>query len=79
MVKYPVDIEIAPSVDPPIFKATATVMFPSAKAKAFVSFIFEADTFYSWPMKINSLRSEVKIVYGSIECASLFLYNYNVR
>jgi kinetochore protein Spc7/SPC105 len=43
------------------------VIFTEQKAKAVVSFIFDADTFSSWPMSIRSVRCEVEIVYGLIK------------
>lgn len=68
-IKYPVEIEIPqpPQDSPTGFKAKATVLFPSVKAKAFISFVFNPETFCSWPMSIASLGCEVKVAYGAIE------------
>lgn len=48
------------------FQATAKVMFTSRKAKAFVSFIFDEDTFASWPMSIADVQTDVRVAYGSL-------------
>jgi len=66
-IKYPLSVEYLPSPDTPILKATATIIFPSTKAKAFVSFLLDLHTFASWPMSISSLKTEVKIAYGRIQ------------
>jgi kinetochore protein Spc7/SPC105 len=68
-IKYPVDIKVVPSLQggPPAFKATAMVLFPFVKAKAFISFVFAAETFCYWPMSISSLGYEVEVIYGTIE------------
>ncbi|KIJ21478.1 hypothetical protein PAXINDRAFT_159567 [Paxillus involutus ATCC 200175] len=62
-IKYPVSIEEKPSG----FSATTTILFPSVKAKALISFIFDTPNFSSWPMFIHSTRCEVKVAYGPID------------
>ena len=67
-MKYPVDIEIMQlSGNNAGFKARMTVLFPSIKAKAFISFVFASETFSRWPVSIASLGCEVEVVYGLIE------------
>jgi kinetochore protein Spc7/SPC105 len=48
------------------FKATAKVMFPKLKAKAFVSFVFDEDTFASWPLSIKHVTTDAQVAYGHI-------------
>ncbi|KIK98328.1 hypothetical protein PAXRUDRAFT_823971 [Paxillus rubicundulus Ve08.2h10] len=62
-IKYPVSIEEKPSG----FSATAIILFPSVKAKALISFIFDTPNFSSWPMLIHSTRCEIKVAYGPID------------
>jgi hypothetical protein len=68
-IKYPLSIEIVTATEdrPSGFRAKAIVLFPNLKAKALVSFIFDADTFSAWPISINSVRCEVEVAYGPIE------------
>jgi hypothetical protein len=68
-IKYPLSIETTPLAQDstPAFKATATVVFPNIKAKAYISFIFDLETFSSWPMSIASTKCEAKVAYGPIE------------
>ena len=49
-------------------KATATVMFPKAKGKAYISFLLDKDTYSRWPLSIRGLKSHVEVAYGSIQC-----------
>lgn len=64
-IKYPLNIEILPET--PGFKATASVVFPSHKAKALISFILDMEIFPSWPMSVASMKCEVEVEYGDIE------------
>ncbi|KAF9229625.1 hypothetical protein BS17DRAFT_688618 [Gyrodon lividus] len=63
VIKYPISIEEESSS----FSATATVLFPSVKAKALISFIFDTRNFSSWPTSVKSTRCEVKVAYGPID------------
>jgi len=62
-IKFPLSIEETPAG----FSATATVLFPSHKAKSLISFIFNIPIFSSWPLLINSMACDVKVAYGSID------------
>jgi hypothetical protein len=42
-------------------------MFPSKKAKALISFIFDTRTFSSWPISIQSMQCDVKVAYGPVQ------------
>ena len=67
-VKYPLTIQLLPTDNgSSIFKATASVLFPAQKSKAFVSFILDSKAYSQWPMSIKSLQSDVEIAYGGIE------------
>ncbi|KAJ7169443.1 Spc7 kinetochore protein-domain-containing protein [Mycena filopes] len=68
-IKYPVEIEVLPSGQG--FRAKASVLFPAAKAKAHVYFVFSPDAFSRWPITIGFLQHDVQIVYGSIEQSSI--------
>ncbi|KAJ6574650.1 Spc7 kinetochore protein-domain-containing protein [Mycena capillaripes] len=68
-IKYPVEIEVLPSGQG--FRAKTTVMFPAAKAKAYVYFIFSPDTYSRWPITIGFLRHDVEVVYGAIEQSTI--------
>ncbi|KAG1754974.1 Spc7 kinetochore protein-domain-containing protein, partial [Suillus paluster] len=65
-IKYPVAIAHRAD-DESGFTATVTVMFPSKKAKALISFIFDTRTFSSWPISIQSIQCDVKVAYGPIQ------------
>lgn len=65
-IKYPVSIETTRDTTP-AFKATATMVFPNIKAKAYISFILDLETFSSWPMSIASTKCEAKVAYGPVE------------
>ncbi|KAG6329815.1 hypothetical protein ID866_9275, partial [Astraeus odoratus] len=62
-IKYPVSIK----ENPDGFSANVTVLFPKVKAKAIVSFIFDAANFSSWPARIRSTQCDVQVAYGSVE------------
>ncbi|KAG6868547.1 hypothetical protein C0993_001243 [Termitomyces sp. T159_Od127] len=69
LIKFPVDIEIMQSsqTELPGFKAKVMIVFPSVKAKAFISFVFIGKVFSYWPVTINSLQVEVEVAYGQVE------------
>ncbi|CCM00329.1 uncharacterized protein FIBRA_02359 [Fibroporia radiculosa] len=68
-IKYPLLVEVVSPVDDGILAlhAKATVLFPAAKGKAFISFIFDSKTFSAWPMSIGSLKADVEVAYGRIQ------------
>ncbi|KAJ3780603.1 Spc7 kinetochore protein-domain-containing protein [Lentinula aff. detonsa] len=68
-MKYPVEIESRETPEKPFseFSAQAMVLFPTKKAKAYISFVFDLDTFSRWPSSINSLRWEVRTGYGQLD------------
>ncbi|KAJ3875841.1 Spc7 kinetochore protein-domain-containing protein [Lentinula edodes] len=68
-IKYPVTIEPRETPKKPFseFSARAMVLFPAKKAKAYISFVFDLDTFSRWPACIGSLRWEVRKGYGKID------------
>ncbi|KAJ3796448.1 Spc7 kinetochore protein-domain-containing protein [Lentinula aff. detonsa] len=68
-MKYPVEIESRETPEKPFseFSAQAMVLFPTKKAKAYISFVFDLDTFSRWPSFINSLRWEVRTGYGQLD------------
>ncbi|OCH88589.1 hypothetical protein OBBRIDRAFT_836452 [Obba rivulosa] len=67
-IKYPLSVETIQRPDTaPDLKATATVMFPAAKGKAFISFILGPETYSMWPISISSVKTEVNVAYGQIQ------------
>ena len=68
-IKYPLSVEIPPPAQDGTsgFNAIATIIFPNVKAKAFVSFKLDLDTFSSWPMSIRATKCEAEAAYGPIE------------
>ncbi|KAJ3923135.1 Spc7 kinetochore protein-domain-containing protein [Lentinula edodes] len=68
-IKYPVTIEPRETPKQPFseFSARAMVLFPAKKAKAYISFVFDLDTFSRWPASVGSLRWEVRKGYGKID------------
>ncbi|KAJ7596756.1 Spc7 kinetochore protein-domain-containing protein [Mycena floridula] len=62
-IRYPVEIEVRAGG---AFAANASVLFPAHKAKALVSFVFDPETFASWPVSIRSLRCEAQVSYGLV-------------
>ncbi|KAH7927412.1 hypothetical protein BV22DRAFT_1061133 [Leucogyrophana mollusca] len=67
-IKYPVSIEVVPEEKGASgFSATATLLFPSVRAKALISFILDMKTFSSWPLSIHGTWCNVKVAYGPIE------------
>ncbi|CAK5264643.1 unnamed protein product [Mycena citricolor] len=69
-IKYPVDVEFLANGDG--FKARTTVLFPAAKAKAYIDFIFPVKTFSQWPISIEFLEHDVTVAYGAIERDLIF-------
>ncbi|KAG2756515.1 hypothetical protein P692DRAFT_20852947 [Suillus brevipes Sb2] len=65
-IKYPIAVTHGGDDDSG-FTATVTVMFPSKKAKAFISFIFDTRTLSSWPISIQSMQCDVKVAYGPVQ------------
>ena len=67
-IKYPVSLEVIPAPDgPPLLVTRATVLFPTVRSKARISFILDAPTYTTWPMSIGSLRTEAAVAYGKAE------------
>ncbi|KAJ3815669.1 Spc7 kinetochore protein-domain-containing protein [Lentinula aff. lateritia] len=66
-IKYPVTIEPRETKRFSEFSARAMVLFPAKKAKAYISFVFDLDTFSRWPASTGSLRWEVRKGYGKID------------
>ncbi|KIK70415.1 hypothetical protein GYMLUDRAFT_65648 [Collybiopsis luxurians FD-317 M1] len=68
-IKYPVEIDSRHTPDKPFteFAVRTMVLFPAKKAKAYISFVFDLDTFSQWPVSVGSLRWEVRIGYGPID------------
>ncbi|KAG6817627.1 hypothetical protein H0H87_006255 [Tephrocybe sp. NHM501043] len=69
LIKFPVEIEIIKGspTEPLGYKAKVMIMFPSMKAKAFISFVFGEKAFSYWPVTVNSLEVEVEVAYGAID------------
>ncbi|KAJ4485552.1 Spc7 kinetochore protein-domain-containing protein [Lentinula aciculospora] len=70
-IKYPVEIEPRETPGNPFskFSAKALVIFPAKKAKAYISFVFDQDTFSRWPASVGSLQWEVRMGYGQIDAS----------
>lgn len=67
-IKYPLSIQLIPvNNSNPSFQITATVLFPAAKSKAYISFIMDSQTYSHWPLSIRSLKPEVEVAYGSVQ------------
>ncbi|KAI0651524.1 Spc7 kinetochore protein-domain-containing protein [Trametes meyenii] len=67
-IKYPLAVEdLVDEQSQPMLRATATVMFPSAKGKASVSFLLDRNTYSRWPLSVNALKADVQVAYGAIE------------
>ncbi|KAG6866877.1 hypothetical protein C0991_008814 [Blastosporella zonata] len=71
LIKFPVTIQTIKDLHTETvssgFKAKVMVVFPSVKAKAFISFVFGDNTFSYWPVTINTLEVEVEVAYGAID------------
>ncbi|TBU34906.1 Spc7 kinetochore protein-domain-containing protein [Dichomitus squalens] len=67
-IKYPLVVEgIFDDAGEEYLKATAAVMFPSAKGKAYISFLLDKDTYSRWPLSVRGLKSHVEVAYGAIQ------------
>ncbi|KAI6029027.1 Spc7 kinetochore protein-domain-containing protein [Pisolithus marmoratus] len=62
-IKFPIAFKESSSG----FSADVTILYPSVKAKAIVSFIFDVANFSTWPLNIQSTKHDVKVVYGRIQ------------
>ncbi|KAI6095270.1 Spc7 kinetochore protein-domain-containing protein [Pisolithus thermaeus] len=61
-IKFPITFREIPSG----FSADVTILYPSVKAKAIVSFIFDVANFSTWPLNTQSTKHDVRVVYGPI-------------
>ncbi|KAL6299649.1 Spc7 kinetochore protein-domain-containing protein [Sparassis latifolia] len=68
-IKYPLSVEAVQSLNSglPDLHIKATVLFPSAKGKAYISFILDRQTYSKWPISIGSLKATVEVAYGRVE------------
>ena len=68
-IKYPLTVDIVSDdkATDLFLDATATILYPQTKAKAYVSFVFDMSTFSQWPLSIGSLQVDVKVAYGDIQ------------
>ncbi|KAJ3547716.1 hypothetical protein NM688_g5373 [Phlebia brevispora] len=67
-IKYPLSVQVLSDDNAtPYLKTTATVLFPTAKSKAYISFVLDYNTYAHWPLTISSLKTDVKVAYGPIE------------
>ncbi|KAG5220502.1 Spc7 kinetochore protein-domain-containing protein [Salix suchowensis] len=74
-IKYPVTVEIPTSTDSAGFTAKAQLLYPSLKAKVFVSFTFIPEIFASWPKAIKQLPCNVEVAYGAVQYAHFVLHH----
>ena len=67
-IKYPLTVEaLLDEKDQPFLRATATVMFPSLKSKALISFLLDKETYSRWPLSVRGLKADVRVAYGIIK------------
>lgn len=68
-IKFPVKIEspLDGADETSGFKAVANVLFTKHRAKALIKFVFDSETFSSWPMSLASVGCEVEVVYGTLK------------
>ncbi|KAI0374510.1 hypothetical protein BV20DRAFT_1033319 [Pilatotrama ljubarskyi] len=67
-IKYPLSVEaLEDDKGQPVLHATATVMFPQVLGKAFISFLFDRDTYSRWPLSVRGLKPDVQVAYGAIQ------------
>lgn len=67
-IKYPLALTLLPVKNAaPSLKVTATVLFLAVRAKAYISFVFDAETYTRWPLTIAALKTDVEVAYGGIE------------
>ncbi|KAF4607023.1 hypothetical protein EYR38_001080 [Pleurotus pulmonarius] len=71
-IKYPVTVEIPTSTDSAEFTAKAQLLYPSLKAKAFVSFVFTPEIYTSWPKAIKQLPCNVTVAYGAVQGEKIY-------
>jgi hypothetical protein len=64
-IKFPLEIDVLGGNAG--FVTRAAVLFPAAKAKAVVSFVFDEEAFSRWPTSVSLVRCEVEVAYGNIE------------
>ncbi|KAI6022289.1 Spc7 kinetochore protein-domain-containing protein [Pisolithus microcarpus] len=62
-IKFPITFRENPSG----FSADVTILYPSVKAKAIISFIFDVANFSTWPLNIQSTKHDARVVYGPIQ------------
>ncbi|KAL0950761.1 hypothetical protein HGRIS_007529 [Hohenbuehelia grisea] len=73
-VKYPVKMLFRSDAEgavPGDLQARTMVIFPKAKAKAYISFVVPADVAASWPASIEGLQCDVEVAYGSIKADAI--------
>ena len=67
-IKYPLAVEaVIDDHEQEYLKATATVVIPSARGKAYISFLLDRDTYSRWPLSVRGLKSHVEVAYGAIK------------
>ncbi|KAH9949433.1 Spc7 kinetochore protein-domain-containing protein [Amylocystis lapponica] len=68
-IKYPLAVEAVQNLETNTInlRAKATVLFPSAKGKAYISFILDSQTYSRWPTSIGSLKWDVEVAYGHLQ------------
>ncbi|KAH9912257.1 Spc7 kinetochore protein-domain-containing protein [Epithele typhae] len=67
-IKYPLKVEIVSDEQGQDYlQATATVIFPNVKGKAYISFLLDRDTYTRWPLSVRGLKSHVEVAYGNIQ------------
>ncbi|KAH9891025.1 Spc7 kinetochore protein-domain-containing protein [Cubamyces lactineus] len=67
-IKYPLTVEaLLDDKGQPFLRATATVMFPSLKSKALISFFLDKATYSRWPLSVRGLKADVRVAYGIIK------------
>lgn len=64
-MKYPTTMTIHP--DGSGFTAKVKIMFAKHKAKAFISFSFQEETFASWPLSMRDVKIDVEVAYGPVK------------
>ncbi|KAI6022360.1 hypothetical protein PISMIDRAFT_16255 [Pisolithus microcarpus 441] len=62
-IKFPITFRENPSD----FSADVTILYPSVKAKAIISFIFDVANFSTWPHNIQLTKHDARVVYGPIQ------------
>jgi kinetochore protein Spc7/SPC105 len=63
---YPHEFSTTASIsgDSSTFQVTIPVLYHHLKAKAFITFIFDAETYSNWPFSINNVGINVSVGYG---------------